>query len=80
MKPILIRFWHGEPENSFFFNKVKKCCRKSELDGNFFFDGNLSQWDNLWRDKFLYIPANENDIQFIEGTIWITSRSTFGQR
>lgn len=78
-KPLLIRFWHGRSKGSFLHTKVEKLCRKSELDGNLFFDGTLTEWANAWRDKFLYIPTNESEFQFIEGTVWITPHNNFGQ-
>lgn len=80
MKPLLIRFWHYRPSKSFFLDKVEKLCRKSEIDGNLFFDGNLAEWADRWRDKFLYIPADgRGEENFIQGTVWITPHGNFGQ-
>ncbi len=80
MKPLLIRFWHGELKNTHISRKVEQICRKNNLDRNVYFDGGLSEWADKWQDKFLYYPATDQEREFIQGTIWITPYNSFGQR
>lgn len=82
MKPFLVRLWHGKSpdfDKSFFAEKIAKICRKSP-DGNFFYDGNLMEWTDAWRDKFLYYPADVKEAPFISGTIWVTPHGSWGAR
>lgn len=80
MKPYLIYFWHGTPnDDSFFLEKVKKICRKDEMN-NFFWDWSLDGFVDAWKDKFMLLPANDSDKVFISGRICITPHGGFGQR
>ena len=82
MKPYLIYFWHGRPSDKdypFFMGKIRQMCREQPLDGVLVFDGNLEEFAKKWKDRFIYLPPDEEN-DYINGTICITQWGSFGQR
>lgn len=83
MKPYLIKFWHGHSPNypnSQFDKKVLRVARKNKFDPNLYFDGNLDEFEELWREKFLYYPAHDSETEVISGTIYVTQFESFNAR
>ena len=80
--PYLIHFWHGIPYNkeSPWMKKVNVLCRKQEADGTYFYDGSLENFATDWGDKFIYLPPQDSDRQYVMGTLCITPFGGFGQR
>lgn len=79
MKPFLIKFWHGNPSDSI-KAKILRICRQSEGDTNLYFDHTLNDFCKEWKDKFLFFPPSDRESPYIDGTIYVTQHSSFGQR
>lgn len=81
MKPFLIHFWHGRSfgEHKTFMKKVHKLCRL-DAQNNYYWDGTLDAFAFQWGEKFIFLPAAENEKEYILGRICITPLSGFGQR
>jgi hypothetical protein len=79
MKPYMIRFWHGMPRACSFLEKVEKICTK-DSQNNYFWNGTLDEFFAKWNDKFMMLPAEDNEKEYIVGRIFITPHNSFGQR
>lgn len=81
MKLLNIRLWHGIPSPDFlatssFGQKVTRLCRR-DSNGDFVYDGDISEWASVWKDKFIYYPS---EVDSILGTVYITQHGGWGAR
>lgn len=83
MKPYLVKFWHGYPQDkafAFFRDRIEKITVKEEGQTNVFFKGTLDEFAQKYNDKFLYYPPLERERECISGTIFVTHYANFAQR
>jgi len=80
MKPWLIHFWHGRvPNESLFYQKIEKLCRKDGAN-NLWWDGTIDEFANMWKDKFIVIPAKSDENAYLSGKFCITPYGSWGMR
>lgn len=71
-KPYLIRFEDNlAPRDTHFWLKLRRTgVRSSSGDSSqFFWDGTLQEWMDKWQSRFVFLPAEEKEKEFISGTI-----------